>query len=137
MSNLETIANGESDNVFTGTSDALAALALEIVDQICASGLRSAPQKWRPAKIVNKFIYEAASKFVDQFKMIPSWIPQYDEWKAGKIQHFTYVRRADDVGARRGASGARGNSQTNKQTRPKQTRPKRPKSRPKTRPKKN
>jgi len=44
-------------------------------------------------KIVNQFIYEAASKYKNQFNSVPNWLPQYNDWSTGKIRVFTYERK--------------------------------------------
>lgn len=78
-----------------GSSNAVADLADQIVSNICGSGLRSATN-WQPARILNKFIFEAASKFVDQFATVPQWIPGYKEWADGEIPFFVYTRISEE-----------------------------------------
>ena len=43
--------------------------------------------------IVNRFIYEAASKYKNKFTDVPNWLPDYQKWKAGQIQFFRYQKK--------------------------------------------
>ena len=94
MSTLEDIANGVSANVFTaGSNEALAALSTDIFAAICANGRRSANSNELMSEIVNRFVFEAASKYKNKFMQVPNWLPNYKKWKEGQIPYFTYERR--------------------------------------------
>lgn len=94
MSTLEEIANGVTSNVFTaGSSAALASLQTDIFDAICSGGQRIDSPEWVVKDIVNRFIYEAASKYKNKFSAIPNWIPDFALWKDGQIPFFSYKRK--------------------------------------------
>ncbi|CAG5089183.1 Oidioi.mRNA.OKI2018_I69.PAR.g12117.t1.cds [Oikopleura dioica] len=95
-STLEDIANGVSGNVLEATSTSeLQGLSTSVFNTICsASRRRSRPRAQMLGKIVvNQFIYEAASKYKNQFNSVPNWLPQYNDWSTGKIRVFTYERK--------------------------------------------
>ena len=82
-----------SSNVFTASSSAaLESLSTDIFDGLCAVA-RTAISPKQMQEIVNKFIYEAASKYKNKFNSIPNWIPNYQLWKKGRIPFFTYTRK--------------------------------------------
>jgi hypothetical protein len=89
---MNTIANGETSNIFTGNTNTLDALAEDIVEKICSSNRRTTTKKWKPTRIVKKYVWEAASKYINKMNDIPSWMPKYKLWKAGKIEHFEFER---------------------------------------------
>ena len=95
MSTLETVANGVSSNVFTaGSSAALAALVTDLFSTICTQGQRNAFAVEEPmTEIINRFVYEAASKYKNKFGQVPNWTPNYKRWKEGKQEYFTFERR--------------------------------------------
>ena len=90
---MEDIANGVTSNVFTAVdSAALSGMTDDLFNGICGLG-RMTVEPRAMKKIVNQFIYEAASKFKNQFSAIPNWLPNYQLWKKGKIPYFTYERK--------------------------------------------
>ena len=95
VSTLEDIANGVSSNVFTaGSNDALASLSTDVFDSICSQARSlDVTINWSPKEIVNMFVYQAGSKYKNKFGDIPTWFPNYDQWKSGDLEFFTYERR--------------------------------------------
>ena len=47
---------------------------------------------WSPRPIINKFVWQAASKYKNKFNKLPSWVPGYSAWKAGEKFPFVYER---------------------------------------------
>lgn len=95
MSTLEDIANGVTSNVFTaGSNEALAALTEDIFDNVCGQ-TRSVTSSidWSPKEIINMFVFQAGSKYKNKFGTIPTWFPNYQAWKDGEVQYFTYDRK--------------------------------------------
>ena len=94
---MEEIANGVTNNVFTaGSNAALQSLSTDIFDALCSIGRSGGSQglkNWEVKDIVNRFIYEAASKYKNKFTDIPNWLPNYQAWKKGDIPFFTYDRK--------------------------------------------
>ena len=41
---------------------------------------------------MNKFVWQAASKYKNKFGTIPSWVPGYSAWKAGEQFPFVFER---------------------------------------------
>ena len=93
QSTMEDIANQIQQNIFIGSSSTLPALAGDIVTNICSGQHRAAKIVKKPQPVLHRFVYEAASLFIDKFQKPPSWLPQYHLWREGQIVGFTGKRK--------------------------------------------
>lgn len=92
-STLEDIAAGDSNNVFTAVDQStLDALKDQLFSTLCGVTSRRLISTWSPRPIINKFVWQAASKYKNKFNSLPSWVPGYSAWKAGEKFPFVYER---------------------------------------------
>ena len=85
---LNTIANGNSNNVFNGGANALtlAQLHTSVFEAICSAAESTRTeslniQRWIRKEIQNQAVWHSVSRYVDRFATLPRWMPCYNEYE--------------------------------------------------------